>query len=199
MRWVLTMILLLALLAATLACGTAKGRYDGDDLADDDDDDDDDDDGPVDDDDDDDGDDDYEKVDDFTWTDVEGNQIQLYDYEGQVVLLNVGAGWCSACKEETPSLQADLWETYRDEGFVLIQLLVEDAEYNPASQDDALAWRDEFDLTYTVCPDPDWSLKKYFLEETLPFNLLLDKQLRIREKTHMYDADVFSFLIEELL
>ncbi len=198
MRWTLLTVLLLALLAAPLSCGTAKGRYDGDEL-DDDDDAGDDDDGGSDDDSSDDDDDDYEKVDDFSWIDTEGNEIDLYDYEGQVVLLNVGAGWCTACKEETPSLQADLWEEYRDEGFVLIQLLVEDADYNPANQDDALAWRDEFDVTYIVCPDPDWSLKKYFLEETLPFNMLLDKQMNIREKTHAYDAAAFAYLIEDLL
>lgn len=174
--------LILLLLILTLACGTANGRYDGEELADDDD-------GGV----------QYEKIDDFTWTAADGGEIDLYSLEGNVVLLNVGAGWCVACREETPSLQSDIWQRFQDENFVLLQLLVEDSNAAPAGLDFAREWRDQYGLGYLVGIDPDWSLLPYFIEETLPFNMILDAELQIRFRAHEYDAEAFALTIEDLL
>ncbi len=179
---------LLLVVCVCVACGTAHGRYDGEDT----DEGDDDDTGVG-------GDDDFTKIKDLTWTDTDGNTIDLYELAGNVVLLNVGAGWCVACKEETPSLQNDIWERFREEGFVLIQLIYQDPEGQPADQEYAQQWKDEFSLDYTVCPDPDNSLHEYFLEELLPFSMILDRDLNIRLSSHAYDVDAFTATIEELL
>ncbi|MDP8222215.1 MAG: TlpA disulfide reductase family protein [Candidatus Lernaella stagnicola] len=190
-------IVFVLLLAFVVACGTAEGRYDGDaiDTGGDDD-------GGV-------GDDDASGVDDdddinpeienFQWVDADGNEVQLYDYLGKVVLLNTGAFWCAPCKEEAPSLQNDIWEEYGDEDFVLISLIVEDAAYNPATPQTAADWRGEFGLDFVVCADPDWSLRPYFEKEVIPFNLLLTRDFQIEFVTHEYDKDVLSLLIEDLL
>jgi len=200
-RVALAMILLW--LAFTLACGTAKGRYDGEDLEQDDGQDNE---SPADDDtspngaDDDDATPFNPEIDDFTWIDADGNAVRLYDYADKVVLLNTGAFWCTACREETPSLQKDLWQKYRGTGeFVLIQLVVETADYQPATPATAAAWRDEFNLTYTVCADPDWSLAPWFEIEAIPFNMLLDRGMKIALTTHEYDKDILSYLIKDLL
>lgn len=199
----LVLILMLFGLACFLACGTAKGRYDGEDLDQDDDQPSgEDDDSPADDDaaDDDDSVPFDPDLDDFTWVDADGNPVRLYDFADKIVLLNTGAFWCTACREETPSLQADLWEKYQDTGeFVLIQLIVETADYQPATPQTAAEWRDEFDVTYTVCADPDWSLQPWFTMSAIPFNMLLDRGVKISLATHEYDKDYFSYLIESLL
>jgi len=180
------LFLLIFVLFIFAACGTAHGRYDGE--SEDDDNVGDDDDGGQ-----------FEQIKDFTWTDTDGHEVNLYDLAGNVVLLNVGAGWCVACKEETPSLEKDIWERFRDQDFALIQLIYQDPSGQPADQAYAQEWKDQFGLDYTVCPDPDNSLHEYFIEETLPFSLLLDRDLGIRFRTHEYDVDAFTALIEELL
>ncbi|KFE35985.1 TlpA family protein disulfide reductase [Thioclava atlantica] len=51
----------------------------------------------------------YEKplpVQPFVFTDEEGAEHSLKDYEGKVVLLNFWATWCPPCREEMPSLNA---------------------------------------------------------------------------------------------
>jgi thiol-disulfide isomerase/thioredoxin len=185
--------ILILLLALTVACGTAKGRYDGDELV-------------VDDDaigDDDAGDDDDDAtqpdIEKFTWNCAGGQELNLYDLEGKVVLLTAGAFWCEPCKEEAPSLQEDLWETYGDQEFVIVSLIVETSDYTPATQATAEAWKDEFGLDFYVCADPDWSLRPYFIQDAIPFNLLLTPELTIELRTHEYDSDVLSLLIEDLL
>ena len=44
------------------------------------------------------------KYDSLTFQDGENNQLNLNNYEGNLILLNFWATWCAPCKEEMPSL-----------------------------------------------------------------------------------------------
>ena len=52
---------------------------------------------------------------DFDWqlTSTDGNQINLKDFKGKVVLINNWATWCPPCVAEIPSLQK-LYDQYKD-------------------------------------------------------------------------------------
>jgi thiol-disulfide isomerase/thioredoxin len=184
MRATLIFLAMAALICAA-ACGIAKGRYDGQPMnaggG-----------GPA-------GDDDSPQVANYEWTDADGKQIHLYDYLGKVVLLDVAAFWCVNCEAEAPSLQHDIWEPLQGQDFELIQLVVQDADFNPATQQTAAEWRNQFDLTYEVCADPQWSLKQYLTNNELPFLMLLDKTFQIRMKTNDYNASGVMAIIKEYL
>lgn len=47
---------------------------------------------------------DLKKYEDLTFLDDQNNQIDLNDYQGNLILLNFWATWCAPCKEEMPSL-----------------------------------------------------------------------------------------------
>ena len=40
----------------------------------------------------------------MTFLDIEKHQLNLKDFEGNLILLNFWATWCAPCKEEMPSL-----------------------------------------------------------------------------------------------
>ena len=44
------------------------------------------------------------KYDELTFLDSQKNQLNLSDYQGNLILLNFWATWCAPCKEEMPSL-----------------------------------------------------------------------------------------------
>ena len=50
------------------------------------------------------------KIEDITFLDVKNKQLNLKDYQGNLILLNFWATWCAPCKEEMPSL--DKLKTY---------------------------------------------------------------------------------------
>ena len=52
------------------------------------------------------------KYDGLTFLDDQSNEIQLDQFEGNLVLLNFWATWCVPCKEEMPSL--DLLKSNKD-------------------------------------------------------------------------------------
>ena len=49
---------------------------------------------------------DLKKHDSLTFLDAQNKQINLNDYQGNLIILNFWATWCAPCKEEMPSLDA---------------------------------------------------------------------------------------------
>lgn len=65
---------------------------------------------------------------DFTLPALDGAQVSLSDYEGQVVLVNFWATWCPPCQAEMPLLEA-YYQTYRDQGFALLAINVNESPH----------------------------------------------------------------------
>jgi thiol-disulfide isomerase/thioredoxin len=55
----------------------------------------------------------------WTLTDLDGNQVQLADFKGQVVLLDFWATWCGPCRMSIPHLK-DLYAEYKDKGLAVV-------------------------------------------------------------------------------
>ncbi|HHJ21128.1 MAG TPA: TlpA family protein disulfide reductase [Gammaproteobacteria bacterium] len=53
--------------------------------------------------------------------DMAGNERQLYDWKGKVILLNFWAAWCPPCLAEIPSL-VELQNRYQDKGFQIVSI-----------------------------------------------------------------------------
>jgi len=51
--------------------------------------------------------------------DFSGNEINLKDYQGKLVIINFWATWCSPCKKEMPSLDV----LYQDNNFKNLEIL----------------------------------------------------------------------------
>ena len=79
----------------------------------------------------------------FTLKDMDGNDVDLSQFKGKIVLLNFWATWCGPCKIEIPGF-VELQDEYRDDGFVMLGLSVDDT--TEKIQDFAR----EFDVNYPM-------------------------------------------------
>jgi len=111
---------------------------------------------------------------DFKLNSLSGNQIQLKDYRGQIVLLNFWATWCAPCRLEMPVLQN------RAEQFVGEFAVV--AINNAENSTDVQAYIDELGLSFEVLLDPEAEVQHLYMVRGYPTTYILDAEGLIRVK-----------------
>jgi peroxiredoxin len=100
---------------------------------------------------------------DFTLPDQKGADVTLSDFQGQAVLVNVWASWCSPCRQEMPAMQ-QIYQDYQDMGFTILAV-------NAANQDnraDAEAFVAEMGLTFPILFDRDGLVSDLYRVRALP-------------------------------
>jgi thiol-disulfide isomerase/thioredoxin len=61
------------------------------------------------------------------FSDLEGNAIELDDFEGKAIFLNLWATWCRPCIMEMPSIE-QAYQELKEEGYVFLAASYEDPE-----------------------------------------------------------------------
>jgi cytochrome c biogenesis protein CcmG, thiol:disulfide interchange protein DsbE len=110
---------------------------------------------------------------DFNLTTFEGDEIVLSDLRGQVVVINFWASWCPPCREEAAYLEAT-WRAYRDQGVVFLGVDYVDTE------EEALAYIAEFDITYPNGPDLGTLISQAYRIQGVPETFYVAKDGTIR-------------------
>ena len=110
----------------------------------------------------------------LTLSDIRGVRHSLYDYRGQVVLVNLWATWCPPCQAEMPELQ-DFYEHHQAERFIVVA--VEDGD--PSA--DVTSFVQKYDLNFSVWLDPTYQATDHvFKTMNLPSSYVIDRDGVIR-------------------
>src|SRR5262249_23160592 len=114
------------------------------------------------------------KAPDFTLPDVEGRPVSFSNYQGKVVVLDFWATWCAPCVHELPVFQ-ELHEAYRDKGFEIVGINVEDD--NP----DVAGFLKKNQIHYTNLLGNDKIQELYGPLTGFPTTFIIDRSGTIRE------------------
>lgn len=104
----------------------------------------------------------------FVAKNIKGQDVELSDFKGKVVLLNFWATWCGACIEEMASMQ-NLYSTLRAEGVEVLAVSID-------------RWNED-------------RIKDYVKNNQLTFPVLLDQNQKVRKKYHVMGLPT-SYLID---
>jgi peroxiredoxin len=116
-----------------------------------------------------------EKAPDFSVPALPSGSLDLKNYRGQVVVLNLWATWCPPCVEETPSLE-QFAEKMRNRGVLVLSISVD--EDQKALQEFVQKYR----ISYPVGRDPDRSLAARYGTLQFPESYILDRRGLLAEK-----------------
>lgn len=110
---------------------------------------------------------------DFTLTGFDERTVTLSDLRGRVVVINFWASWCPPCREEAVYLE-QTWRKYKDKGVVFIGVDYVDTEK------EALAYIDEFDITYINGPDIGTRISDAYNIQGVPETFFVAKNGELR-------------------
>jgi peroxiredoxin len=122
----------------------------------------------------------------FKMMDQFGNPVELYQFYGMVVLLDFSAGWCGPCRGLAEEAQAE-YRDRRDDGFVIIHVMIDDNQGNEPDQAFLESWVDDYGLTFPVVAETTGDAYSGLAAAgtytgSIPFNLLLDRDFTLDTK-----------------
>ncbi len=136
---------------------------------------------------------------DFTLTDQNGKKVSLHDYEGKVILLDITAAWCPPCRAEADDSMR-MYRANEAEGFVIVSVLVESENREPATPSDARRWADAYGITYPVLADTDrWVWNRYNEKNAFPLNLIIDRDLVIKFKRVGFRQGMLDTAVQQVM
>jgi len=97
----------------------------------------------------------------------------FFDADNRLLMLVTASGWCGACIEEQPKLQA-LYDAHADAGLMLVVAVFQDDQFVAADPEDAGLWKSRFDLTFPVVADAPFVLGDYYDASQTPMIMMVD-------------------------
>jgi peroxiredoxin len=109
---------------------------------------------------------------------IDGKQLDVADYQGKIVVLNVWGSWCGPCRLEAKNF-VKVSEDLKDQGVQFVGINTRDTSTTPA-----IAFEKAHGVEYPSLYDPTGKLMLRFKKGTLnpqaiPSTLVLDRQGKI--------------------
>lgn len=92
--------------------------------------------------------------------DQHGEFVDLHDFYGQVILIDVAAEWCNPCRQAAPAAEEHYQET-RPDGFVVLNLLLDGMSQSEAP--DPNRWATDLDLTFPIFGDHQQEIATHYI------------------------------------
>lgn len=83
---------------------------------------------------------------DFLLRTLDGGDLRFSDLQGQPVLVNFWASWCTPCREEMPDI-VRAYDEYRDDGLVVVAVNLQENE------EQVRAFADDFGMEFRIAFD----------------------------------------------
>jgi len=100
-----------------------------------------------------------------------GNEIDLIDYRGKLIIINLWATWCAPCKKEIPSLD----RLYQNDRFKNLEIFAVNIE-QPNTMKTKIFFNDVNIEKLEIFFDPDFNFVKNFKLRGVPTTILINKK-----------------------
>ncbi len=109
----------------------------------------------------------------LTLFDLDGNEVSLKDFLGEVILVNNWATWCPPCREEKPEFKA-YYDKYKDQGFQVVAIEAGEPEIEVRNFVEGAG------LDFVILLDPENKSLITFQHSSLPNSFVIDRKGNLR-------------------
>ncbi|MCK4801559.1 MAG: TlpA family protein disulfide reductase [Anaerolineales bacterium] len=109
----------------------------------------------------------------LTLFDLDGKEVSLTDYKGEVILVNNWATWCPPCRLEMPEFQV-YFENHQDQGFQVIAIEAGQPE------NEVRTFVEQLELDFVILLDPENKSLVTFQNSSLPNSFVIDRKGNLR-------------------
>ena len=117
----------------------------------------------------------------FEFIDQHGNEWELYNHYGNIIILDFSTMWCSVCQVAASKAQS-IQELYEGRRVIWVTVLIQDLYGMSVSVEDAKIWANTFDITTSPVLAADASIanpaeEKSFSIQSLPTIVIIDRKM----------------------
>ncbi len=133
-------------------------------------------------------------VNDFMLDNLAGTPTSLYDFAGDIIVLNFFATWCPGCNEEAAILENNIHLAYLEYGVTVIAI---DMQEQVAIVQN---WVDQQGVTYHILMAENWDIFSLFpVAGGLPYNAIIDSDMVLRYAQILFDEEAIISTLNDLL
>lgn len=132
-----------------------------------------------------------EKVPTFSVENKAGDTVSIESFGGTVVLINLFATWCPACREELPFLQRELWDKLKDRPDFYTMVFAREEGWDKLDP-----FMEANNYNFPVFPDLGRKVYRLFAAQTIPRNIVISKEGKIVYQSIGFDKEEFATLLK---
>ncbi|TCD07121.1 TlpA family protein disulfide reductase [Pedobacter frigidisoli] len=127
----------------------------------------------------------------FSFEIEKGKTVNISDYKGKLILINLFATWCPPCNTELPLAQKEIWDKHKaDKNFAFFVFGREEG------WDKLTPYKSKKEFTFPILPDLDRNIFSKFAKQSIPRNILIDENGKIIYQSIGYEDKEFKALVK---
>ena len=137
----------------------------------------------------------YTKVGDsvpvFSFEIEKGKLVNIRDFKGKLILINLFATWCPPCNAELPEIQSKIWDKHKDNPNFAFFVFGREEGWEKL-----LPYKEKKGFTFPILPDLKKDVFSKFAKQYIPRNILIDQNGKIIYQSLGFEEKEFNNLIK---
>jgi len=110
----------------------------------------------------------------FNFERSEGKTVNIADYKGKLVLINLFATWCPPCNAELPEVQKQIWGPHKNDPRFAFFVFGREEGWAKLN-----AFKEKKGFDFPILPDEGRKIFSLFATQGIPRNFLVDENGKV--------------------